>query len=161
MRAETVVAIIQPELQNDLVAALHARNVGHIAKVIREDRGNLMAQIGRVSLDTTNAPESLATAQRILIVSAAYRSPELGWLLLQRGATSVWIVSPGGEWSQMGDMPLEIAATADLAPRPIPPAHRSSRTFRPSKHRRRSRHVPAEPSPRSNHSRPPGRSPQS
>ncbi len=148
MRAETVVAIIDPNLQNDLVAALHGRNAGHLARVVRRDRGELTAQIERIGIDPRLSPESLGFADRVVIVTAAHRSSEIGWLLLQRGATSVWIVSPGQEWSALDDMPLEIAATPELPARQVPPAHRSSRTFRPSKHRRRPRHAPTEREPK-------------
>lgn len=150
MRANNVVAIIPEDHQNDLVAALHSRSAGHVARVIRRDRGDVLAQLARAGVDTLNVPEAIVTADRILMVAAAHRSPEIGWLLLRRGATSVWIVSPENGWTVMDDTAIDIAATASLPPRPVPPAHRSARTFRPSKQRRRSRHVPAEPSSRSN-----------
>lgn len=152
MRTDTVTAIIAPDLQNDLVAALHARNVGHLARVLRPDRGPLLDQLGRAGIEIAKAPSSLADAERVLVVTAAHLAPEIGWLLLQRGATSVWIVSPDGSWRPMDDMPIEIAATAALPPRSIPPAHRSERTFRQPKHRRRSRYVPDNRSPRSDRS---------
>jgi len=148
MRPETVIAIVDPDLQNDLVATLHARNAGHLARVVRGDRGDVAAQIGRVGIDPERMPKTLAAADRVLIVTAAHRSAEIGWLLLQRGATSVWIVSPDQEWTVLDDMTINIAASAELPPAPVPPVHRSGRTFRPSKHRRRSRHVPAESDPK-------------
>gem|GEM_PF-2835792 len=111
-----------------------------------------MAQVARAGVDTANVPAAIGTASRILIVAAAHRSPEIGWLLLQRGAISVWIVSSEGAWSAMDDTAIDIAAVSGLPPMPIPLAHRSARTFRAAKHRRRSRHVPAEPSARSKES---------
>lgn len=160
MRVETVIAIVDPELQNDLVATLHARNAGHLARIVRGERGDVAAQFRRVGIDSERLPATLAQADRALIVTAAHRSAEIGWLLLQRGATSVWIVSPDQEWTVLDDMTIAIAASAELPPRPVPPAHRSGRTFRPSKHRRRSRHVPAdtEPKPTPSRSEPSSRS---
>ncbi len=153
MRAETVIAIVDPELQNDLVATLHARNAGHLARIVRGDRGDVAAQIGRVGIDPERLPATLAQSDRVLVVTAAHRSAEIGWLLLQRGATSVWIVSPDQEWTVLDDMTIEIAASAELPPRPVPPAHRSGRTFRPAVRRRRSRHIPAESGPKPTPSR--------
>lgn len=147
MRSNVVVAIIDPELQNDLVAGLHGRNLGHLARVLRQDRGDLIAQITRAGVDTSNVPDSLDRADRVLLVNAAGRSAEVAWFLLQRGATTVWIVNPDAHWTEVDDMPVEIAATPELPPRAVTPAYRSGRTFRPSKHRRRSRRIPPEASP--------------
>lgn len=146
MQRESAIAIIPEDIQNDTVSALHAAGVGHLARVIRKERSDIREQLARAGINHTNAPEALADAQRVIIVNAAHRSQEVACLLLQRGATSSWIVTVDAGWQPVDDEAIEIAATRDLPPRPVPP-HRSSRTFRRTRVRRRHHRRPDAQSP--------------
>lgn len=147
MRPATIVAICTPDDQNDLLAALHGRNAGHLVRVLRADRDDITAQVTRIGLDTALAPTTLAEADRAMVINAAHRATEIGWLLLQRGATSVWLVTGDGAWCAMDDMPLEVSPAAGLPPMPMPmptAQSRAERAFRPTRHRRRPRYAPEQ-----------------
>lgn len=146
MHAESVIAVITEEIQNDVVAALHADGLGHLTRVIRRERGDIVDQLGRAGIETTGAPDTLPGADRVVLVAPAPRSLETACLALQRGAVSAWIISAEDGWQPVDDEAIAIAAARGLPPRPLGPAHRSSRTFRKQNIRRRPRrgvHTPA------------------
>ena len=135
----SVVAVITEETQNDVVAALHASGVGHLTRVIRQERGPISAQLQRAGIETSNLPDSIANAARAVLITPAPSSLETACLLLQRGATSAWTLTEEDGWKFVDDTALDIAATRELPARPLAPAHRSARTFRKQNIRRRPR----------------------
>jgi hypothetical protein len=144
----SVVAVITEEIQNDVIAALHAAGVGHLARVIRRARGPIAEQLERAGIDTASLPSTLTDADRVVLVTPAPRDLETACLMLQRGATSAWTRADDG-WRPVDDEAIAIAATRELPARPVGPAHRSGRTFRQQHLRRRPRRgitTPASPS---------------
>lgn len=139
MHAESVIAVITEEIQNDVIAALHADGLGHLTRVIRRERGDIADQLGRAGIASDDAPDALTEADRVVLITPAPRSIDTACLVLQRGAISAWTMSPHDGWHPVDDEAIEIAATRELPPRPVAPAHRSSRTFRKQNIRRRPR----------------------
>lgn len=135
----SAIAVITEETQNDVVAALHAAGVGHLTRVIRRERGKIADQLRRAGVDVGDLPATLPEADRVVLVTPAPRALETACLVLQRGATSAWTVTPEDGWEVVDDRAIEIAATRDLPARPVPPVHRSDRTFRKPNIRRRPR----------------------
>jgi hypothetical protein len=144
------IAVITEEIQNDVIAALHAAGVGHLTRVIRRERGAIATQLERVGVGTDTLPASLIDADRVVIVTPDARSLDTACVMLQRGATSAWTHTGDDGWRVVDDEAIEIAATRDLPSRPIAPAHLSARTFRRRDIRRRTRRggvtPPARPS---------------
>lgn len=137
MVTDSVIATISEDVQSDIVAALHSIGLGHRTRVMRRQVGSILDQLERAGIAGTQAPASLPDAERVVVVNAAHRSQEIACLLLQRGATSSWTFSAVAGWQPIDDEAIEIAATSELPPRPVLPPHRSSRTFRQTKIRRR------------------------
>lgn len=135
----SVFAVITEEIQNDVVAALHAAGVGHLTRVIRRERGAVGAQLERAGVASDDVPASLAHADRVILVTPAPNALDTACLVLQRGAISAWTFTPDEGWQPIDDKAIEIAATRDLPARPVAPAHRSGRTFRKPNVRRRPR----------------------
>jgi hypothetical protein len=132
-------AVIAEEIQNDVVAALHAAGVGHLTRVIRRERGAIDTQLERAGVPTGETPDSLVHADRVILVTPAPNALDIACLVLQRGAVSAWTLTPDDGWQAIDDKAIEIAATRELPPRPVAPAHRSGRTFRKPNVRRRPR----------------------
>ena len=139
----SAVAVITEEIQNDVVAALHAAGVGHLTRVIRRERGDIATQLRRAGVDVDLVPASVLEADRIVLVSPDARNLETACVMLQKGATSAWTLTPGDGWQAVDDETIEIAATRDLPARPPGPTHVSGRTFRRRDLRRRHRRTPA------------------
>jgi hypothetical protein len=143
----SVVAVITEEIQNDVIAALHAAGVGHLTRVIRRERGAIASQLDRAGIDPSDLPETLLDAERVVLITPAPRDLETACLMLQRGAVSAWTLADDG-WLAVDDKAIEIAATRELPPRPVPPQHISGRTFRKPNLRRRRRHGVTTPASR-------------
>jgi len=141
----SAIAVITEQTQNDVIAALHAAGVGHLTRVIRQERGRIVDQLRRAGVDTSRIPTPVVEADRVVLVTPAPRAIETASLVLQRGATSAWMVTAEAEWEAVDDRLIEIAATRELPARPVPPAHRSGRTFRKPNVRRRPRHGVSTP----------------
>lgn len=139
----SAVAVITEEIQNDVVAALHAAGVGHLTRVIRRERGDIATQLRRAGVDVDLVPASVLEADRIVLVSPDARNLETACVMLQKGATNAWTLNPGDGWQAVDDETIEIAATRDLPARPPAPTHVSGRTFRRRDLRRRHRRTPA------------------
>jgi hypothetical protein len=139
----SAVAVITEDIQNDVIAALHAAGVGHLTRVIRRERGDIAAQLDRAGIDTDHLPGAIPGADRVVLVTPDARNLETACIMLQRGAISAWTLTPGEGWRAVDDRAIEIAATRELPARPIAPAHISGRTFRRRDLRRRSRRNPA------------------
>ena len=139
----SAVAVITEDIQNDVVAALHAAGIGHLTKVIRRERGDIATQLGRAGIDADRVPVSVLDADRVVLVSPDARNLETACIMLQKGATSAWTLNPDDGWSVVDDETIEIAATRELPARPPSPAHVSGRTFRRRDLRRRHRRTPA------------------
>ncbi len=135
----SVFAVISEEIQNDVVAALHAAGVGHLTRVIRRERGAVDTQLVRAGIATDDVPAPLLHADRVILVTPAPNALDTACLMLQRGAVSSWTLTPDEGWQVVDDKAIEIAATRELPPRPVAPAHRSGRTFRKPNVRRRPR----------------------
>lgn len=139
----SAVAVITEEIQNDVVAALHAAGVGHLTRVIRRERGEIATQLRRAGIDADSIPAAVRDADRVVLVTPDARNLETACTMLQRGATSAWTLTPGDGWHVVDDETIEIAATRDLPARPPIPTHVSGRTFRRRDLRRRHRRSPA------------------
>jgi hypothetical protein len=139
----SAVAVITEEIQNDVVAALHAAGVGHLTRVIRRERGDIATQLGRAGIDASQLPHTILDADRVVLVSPDTRNLETACVMLQKGATSAWTLDPGDGWHAVDDETIEIAATRELPARPPAPTHVSGRTFRRRDLRRRNRRSPA------------------
>jgi hypothetical protein len=139
----SAVAVITEEIQNDVVAALHAAGVGHLTRVIRRERGDIATQLRRAGVDSDDVPPAVIEADRVVLVSPDARNLETACIMLQKGATSAWTLNTGDGWNVVDDETIEIAATRELPARPPAPVHVSGRTFRRRDLRRRTRRSPA------------------
>ncbi len=104
MIAEVVVAAVTADVLRDALPAIHRSGLGHTARVMRAERGDLRAQLRRAGVPVESGPERLANEDTLLMVAAAGRSPVAASLLLERGARHTWIVSPSGYWREVDDM---------------------------------------------------------
>src|SRR5687767_3748614 len=82
----SAVAVITEEIQNDVVAALHAAGVGHLTRVIRHERGDIATQLGRAGIDADRLPDTILDAERVVLVSPDARNLETACIMLQKGA---------------------------------------------------------------------------
>ncbi|MDQ4099600.1 MAG: hypothetical protein M3121_03765 [Chloroflexota bacterium] len=122
MIADVVVAAVSGDVLREALPAIHRDGLGHTARVMRAERGDLRAQLRRAGIPVESGPERLAAEDLLLTVAAAGRSPVAARLLLGAGARATWIVSPSGAWRQVDDEML--SSISGLAPHvvgPIPP----------------------------------------
>ena len=125
MIADVVVAAVSGDVLREALPAIHRDGLGHTARVMRSERGDLRAQLRRAGIPVESGPERLAAEDLLLTVAAAGRSPGAARLLLGAGARATWIVSPSGAWRQVDDQML--SSISGLAPHmvdpiPTPPA---------------------------------------
>jgi hypothetical protein len=137
-----MIAAIPEECLSNVLSALHAAGVGHLARILCADRTSVAEQLNRLGIVTDRAPSALIQADRVLVVTAADRSAGVACLALQRGASSSYTFSAATGWHPVDDTAVEIAATRELTPQPVLPAHRSARTFRQTRIRRRTHRRP-------------------
>ena len=122
MIADVVVAAVTTDVLRDALPVIHRNGLGHTARVMRAERGDLRAQLRRAGVPVESGPERLTAEECLLLVAAAGRSPAAAALLLNRGARATWIVSPSGSWRQVDDM-VSTSGPADQADIPsIAPA---------------------------------------
>jgi hypothetical protein len=124
MIADVVVAAMTPDVLRDALPAIHRSGLGHTARVMRAERGDLRAQLRRAGVPVESGPARLAAEELVLMVAAAGRSPAAATLLLGSGAQATWIVSPSGFWRQIDD--------AVLAPNLVEPPPREDRQVIPA-----------------------------
>jgi hypothetical protein len=126
MIADVVVAAVTPDVLREALPAIHRSGLGHTARVMRAERGDLRAQLRRAGVPVESGPERLASEELLLMVAAAGRSPVAASLLLDRGARATWIVSPSGYWRQVDDVvvpsrPEDRPTIPSVVPGAVPP----------------------------------------
>ncbi len=119
MIADVVVAAVSGDVLREALPAIHRDGLGHTARVMRSERGDLRAQLRRAGIPVESGPERLAAEDLLLTVAAAGRSPVAARLLLGAGARATWIVSPSGAWRQVDDEML--SSTSGLVPGAVDP----------------------------------------
>ena len=115
MLADAVVAIVDDDRLPAILPLIHRNGLGHIARVMKRERGDLRTQLRRAGIPVEQAPPSLDAAGRVLLVTAAARSQMTASLLLRNHAIAAWIVTKQGFWRDVDDRADLIAATPDLA----------------------------------------------
>ena len=118
MLQESVVAIVPEELVRDVLPVIHRSALGHLARLVRAGKQPVLAQLQRAGVPITQAPEHLANCPAVLLMSAAARSPMTASLLLQHGATSVWVISTLGAWNMVEDVIIDQPNMHTLPPHP-------------------------------------------
>lgn len=116
MLTDAVVAIVNDDRLPDILPIVHRNGLGHLARVIRRERGDLRTQLRRAGIPVEQAPEALDEARCILLVTAAARSQMTAELLLRHNATATWIVTRQGFWRDIDDRAELITATPGLMP---------------------------------------------
>jgi len=136
MLADAVVAVVDDDRLSAILPLIHRTGLGHIARVMKRERGDLRTQLRRAGIPAEQAPEALDGAGRILLVTAAARSQATADLLLRNHAIAAWIVTKQGFWRDVDDRAELVAASPDLlrsatsgpdirlpdAQNPVPPA---------------------------------------
>ena len=131
MIQESVVAIVSEETLGEILPAVHRAGLGTICRVLRTKRSPLLDQLQRAGVPVSQAPTTIATTDRLIVIAAAARAPMASSLLIRHGATTVWTVSVLGEWIPIEDVML---------PQPIPDSV-ELRLVQPIPGRRRDQHV--------------------
>ena len=116
MLAEVVVAVVDDAKLSSVLSAIHGAGLGHVARGIRSQRGDVREQLRRTGIPVEQSPEQLQDVERLLVINAAARSSMTADLLLQHGAIAVWIVSPAGFWREIDDRAEAMLADAQLSP---------------------------------------------
>ncbi|MGC4104776.1 MAG: hypothetical protein QM753_00285 [Thermomicrobiales bacterium] len=114
MLADAVVAIVDDDRLPAILAVIHRNGLGHIARVMKRERGDFRAQLRRASIPVEQAPDTLDDAGRILLVTAAARSQMTADLLLRNHAIAAWVITKQGFWRDIDDRTELVAATPDL-----------------------------------------------
>ena len=119
MIQDSVVAIVPEDLMATVLAAVHRDGLGHLARMIRPKKRNpLLDQLQRAGVPVSQAPDQVAASDALLYIAAAARSPMAGLVLMQRGATRVWIVSARGAWNELEDLVVAVPSMHVLPPHP-------------------------------------------
>ncbi|MGC4192945.1 MAG: hypothetical protein QM589_17505 [Thermomicrobiales bacterium] len=116
MLADAVVAVVDDDHLPAILPLIHRNGLGHVARVMKRERGDLRTQLRRAGVPVEQSPAALDAAGRILLVTAAARSQPTAELLLRNHAIAVWIVTRQGFWRDIDDRAHLIAPTPDLAP---------------------------------------------
>lgn len=114
MITDVVVAILDKRTLTDILPIVHTHGLGHVARVLTIERGDLRGQLKRMGVPAEGAPELVSEAATLLVLSASARSPAAAGLVLRAGASQVWIVSRHGEWKAFDDTVTPVS--------PVPPA---------------------------------------
>jgi hypothetical protein len=116
MITDVVVATIDRETLADALPVVHTNGLGHVARVLTADRGDLRGQLKRMGVPAEQAPEPVADSGTLLVLSAAARSPMAAALLLRSGASTAWIVTRNGEWNVFDDAVTHVSPTTTIMP---------------------------------------------
>ncbi len=116
MITDVVVATLDREALADVLPAVHTRGLGHVARVLTTERGDLRAQLQRMGVPAEQAPVPVADARTLLVLSAAARSPMAAGLVLRSGASEAWIVTRTGEWQAFDDAVTLVSPTTPATP---------------------------------------------
>jgi hypothetical protein len=116
MITDVVVAILDREALADVLPAVHTNGLGHVARVLTVERGDLHGQLKRMGVPAEQAPEPVAESRTLLVLSAAARSPMAAALLLRSGASTAWIVTRNGEWKVFDDAVTHVSPTTTAMP---------------------------------------------
>jgi len=132
MLADAVVAVVDDDRLPAILPVIHRNGLGHIARVMNRERGDLRTQLRRAGIPVEQAPDALDHAGRILLVTAAARSQSTADLLLRNHAIAAWIVTKQGFWRDVDDRAELVAATPDLTPANVPDIRLPDRPDRPA-----------------------------
>lgn len=113
MTVDVVVALVDKLTLSDILPAVHTHGLGHVARVLSVERGDLQSQLKRMGVPAEGAPDLIFDATTLLVLSAAARSPAAAGLLLRAGASTVWTVTRHGDWEVFDDTVTLVS--------PIPP----------------------------------------
>lgn len=119
MIANVVVATLDESALVDVLPTIHRAGLGHVARVLRPERGPLRAQLTRAGIPTGHALGTIEDAPLLLVIAAAARAPMAASLVLCNAASRCWIVSPDGRWTEHDDAiivapaPMTVAAPAE------------------------------------------------
>jgi hypothetical protein len=109
--AETVVALFRRDRLPEGLSALHARGMGHTARVLDPARGPVADQLVRAGIAADLGLPELSGDDVLLLVAATGRSAIVGDLLLDNRAREVRVYRPGGE-ARVAD-PIETVTGVD------------------------------------------------
>lgn len=126
MITDVVVAIFDQETLADVLPVVHTNGLGHVARVLTVQRGDLRSQLQRMGVPAEQAPGPVLDASTLLVLSAAARSPMAAGLLLRAGTSAVWIVTRNGEWNAFDDSVTILSPTPATHPpstRGVPGLH--------------------------------------
>ncbi|MGB3328417.1 MAG: hypothetical protein WBA46_05630, partial [Thermomicrobiales bacterium] len=82
MLADAVVAVVDDDRLPAILPIVHRQGLGHIARVMRRERGSLRTQLRRAGIPVEQSPDALEAADTILLITAAARSQPTADLLL-------------------------------------------------------------------------------
>lgn len=116
MITDVVVAALDRETLADVLPVVHTHGLGHVARVLTVDRGELRGQLKRMGIPAEQAPESLADSGILLVLSAAARSPMAAGLVLRSGASTAWVVTRNGEWNAFDDAVMHMSPMTPAMP---------------------------------------------
>ena len=103
MVSDTVVAIIPEDVLSDVLTQVHRSGLGNNARVLRPKRSSVRDQLRRANIPVDAAPERIDDAACVLMIMAAARSGMASDLMLQHGASAIWIVTRNGHWTLVDD----------------------------------------------------------
>lgn len=103
MITDVVVAALDRAALADILPVVHTSGLGHVARVLTTERGDLRGQLKRMGVPAEGAPEPISDAATLLVLSAAVRSPEAAGLVLRAGASAAWVITRHGEWETFDD----------------------------------------------------------
>lgn len=119
MLSDAVVAVVDADRLLTILPIIHGNGLGHVARVMRRERGDLRTQLRRAGIPVEQSPETLGAATSILLVTAAARSQATADLLIRNHAIAAWVVTKQGFWRDVDDRAELVAPTPDLVPASI------------------------------------------
>lgn len=121
MTGDVLVALVDRDQLDAILPGVHRHALGHVARVLDADRGEITGQLRRAGVPVEQAPATVASAPLAIMIAAAARSPFAARLLLDSGIDRLWIVSATGAWAAADDAVLRIAVRREVAADPLGP----------------------------------------
>ncbi len=115
---DVLVALVGRDHLNRILPAVHQHALGHVARVLDADRGEVGGQLRRAGVPVERAPQGISDAPLALMIAAAARCPFAARLMMEAGIDRLWIVSTSGAWRAVDDAVLRIAPRREEAADP-------------------------------------------
>lgn len=115
MTGDVLVALVERDQLGAVLPAVHRHALGHVARVLDAERGDIVGQLRRAGVPVEQAPAAIADSPLAIMIAAAARCPAAARLLMESGIDRLWIVPTTGAWMAVDDTVLRIAPRRETA----------------------------------------------